>query len=70
MTLKFATKRNINGNRTYLAIDTEAKVFSREPQSWYCREETSDFFAEITLKDLRKLLAKVKAAGYTEIEAL
>ena len=65
MFLEFATKRDINGNRYYLGIDTEKKQFSRERGRWYSRE---DLTAEITRKDRRKLIETLEAENYTEIE--
>lgn len=62
MILKFATKRDINGNRYYLAIDTENKTFSRLPRHWFCRED----FIEVTKTDKRRLIETLKKDGYTE----
>lgn len=67
MFLEFATKRDRNGNRYYLGIDTEKKIFSRERGRWYSRE---DLTAEITRKDRRKLIEALEADGFKEIEYL
>lgn len=62
MILKFATKRNQNGNRKYIAIDTNKSEYARQPQSWYCKED----IIEISLKDLHKLLQACKENNFTE----
>lgn len=64
MIMKFATKRNVNGNRHYLIFDTEAKQYAMESSRWFCRED----FAEIGLKDLHKLMEVVKSEGYMEVD--
>nr|DAF24645.1 MAG TPA: hypothetical protein [Caudoviricetes sp.] len=64
MKLEFATKRDINGNRYYLGIDTDNKTFSRERGKWYSREDIT----EITKTDRRKMIDQLTAAGFTEIE--
>ena len=64
MILKFATKRNVNGNRKYLVFDTEAKQYARESSHWFCRED----FVEVGVKDLRKLTETVRDEGYMEVD--
>lgn len=64
MILKFATKRNVNGNRNYLVFDTESKQFARESSHWFCRED----FVEVGLMDLRKLTQMCKDFNYTEVD--
>ena len=64
MKLEFATKRDINGNRYYLGIDTDNKTFSRERGKWYSREDIT----EIGKNDRRKMIKQLTAAGFTEIE--
>lgn len=66
MILKFATKRDRNGNRYYLGIDTKNKVYAVTSSHWYSRED----FTEVTKKDRRKLIESVKAEGYTEIYSI
>ena len=61
--LEFATKRDNNGNRYYLGIDTEKKTFSRERSHWYSREDIT----EISKKDRRKMIDQLEAANYTEV---
>lgn len=63
MKLEFATKRDANGNRYYLGIDTENKTFSRERGKWYSREDIT----EITKADRRKLIDQLQTAGFDEV---
>lgn len=62
MVLEFATKRNPNGYRKYLGINTEKKTFSRERGRWYCRED----LVEISSTDRKKLIATLENNGFTE----
>lgn len=64
MILKFASKRNQNGNRKYIAIDTNKSEYARQPQSWFCRED----IIEISFKDFRKLLQACKDNNFLEVE--
>ena len=64
MILEYATKRNASGNRSYLGIDTEKKVFSRERGYWFCREDV----IEISKADRIRLIEKLEKESYTEIE--
>lgn len=66
MVLEFATKRDQNGNRYYLGIDTEKKSFSRERGRWYSREDIT----EITKADRRKIIEQLEHAGFTETEKI
>lgn len=63
MKLEFATKRDVNGDRYYLGIDTETKVFSTQRGHWYCREEV----VEVTQKDRKKLIDNLERSGYHKI---
>lgn len=64
MILKFATKRDKNGNRYFLAIDTDKKIFSRESAHWYSREDIT----EVSKTDRRKMIDQAEAANYTEVD--
>lgn len=64
MILKFATKRDCNGNRYYLGIDTKSKVYAVTPSHWYSREDIT----EVTQRDRRKLIEAVKADGYKAVD--
>lgn len=66
MILKFATKRDVNGNRYYLGVDTENKTFARERSHWYSREDIS----EISKTDRRKMIDQLENEGYNEIDRI
>lgn len=66
MLLKFATKRNTNGNRLYIAIDTENKTYSLMPRSWLCKGD----FVEITRTALKQIEDKAKLDNYTYVGSL
>ena len=66
MVIKFATKRDRNGNRYYLGIDTEKKVYALTSSHWYSRED----FTEVTKRDRRKLIEAVRADGYKEVDSI
>lgn len=63
MIIKFATKRNTNGNRTYLGIDTTTCEYARQPHNWYCRDE----IIEVSYKDLHKILQSCIDSSYKEV---
>lgn len=56
MVLEFATKRDRNGNRYYLGIDTDKKVYSLERGHWYTRDDIT----EISKKDRHKLIEQIE----------
>lgn len=64
MILEFATKRDINGNRRYLAVDTEKRVFATDSRRWYSRED----FAQITATDRRRMIDKLETAGFSRVD--
>lgn len=58
MIIEFKTPRNTCGHRDYLKLDTDKKTYCREPH----------FVAEgvqVTRKELREVLEKAIADGYT-----
>lgn len=64
----FTTKRNINGNRHYLAIDEASKVYSVNPSSWY---STNDYnVIEVSKKHLNRLIDFYKTIGYSPVDTL
>ena len=63
MLLEFSTKRDRNGNRYYLGIDTESKTFSRERGKRYGRDDV----IEIGKRDRRKLIDELEADNFTEV---
>lgn len=64
MVLEFATKRDKNGNRYYLGIDTEKKIFSRIRGKWYSRAD----IIQITKTERRAIIERATEAGYIEKE--
>ena len=64
MTLKFATKRDRNGNRYYRIVNTDQKQYSKQPSHWFCRED----FIEVSKNDLHRLETFLDDSGYTEID--
>lgn len=58
--LRFCTKRDMNGNRKYLIINTDDKKFTLS----YDRIFSESDFIEIKSKDRDKLCQQLKAAGY------
>lgn len=66
MILEFATKRDRNGNRYYLGINTDKNTFSRERGKWYSREDIT----EIGKSDRRKMIDQLTAAGFVETDYL
>lgn len=59
MILEFKTKRNANGHRHYLRIDTDKKEYSN-----FCRKMTVEGI-EIKANDMRDLGVMVRTSGYT-----
>lgn len=66
MLIKFATKRNTNGHRYYIAIDTDRKTYSQNPASILYKGD----FVEITKAALHDIKQQAVKDGYTPIEAL
>ena len=64
MLVRLATKRDTSGNRYYLIIDHNKKVYSRQPAHWLYRED----FIEISKKDERKYVNILNENNYKEIE--
>ena len=60
MILEFMTKRNTNGHRNYLAIDTGAMAYSRQ-----CRYMVMDGI-EVSAKAYKELVEKCVRNEYTE----
>ena len=59
MLLKFATKRNTNGHRHYLLIDTDKKHYSTQDR-WWVRSE----FVEVKKSEYNELIAQASEDGY------
>lgn len=63
--LLFSTKRDINGNRYYLAIDHERKEYTREPR-YFHKED----FVEIGKRDRAKIIEALDKDGFKEVDTL
>lgn len=61
MITKYATKRDINGNRYTLIVNTESKTFQRS----YNPFDYSDYIT-IGKRDRNKLIDQLTSEGYTE----
>lgn len=66
MEIRFATKRDINGNRIYLGIDTAAREYARMPHGFLCKGD----FVEVTRKELHQLLQKCIDDEYMEVTSM
>lgn len=62
MILKFMTKRNVNGHRSFLNIDTDARRLSYSCDSMIPESER----VEVTAKAMRTLRDECKAAGFID----
>lgn len=62
MKMEFKTKTNANGHGYYLCIDTNAKTFSRVPDSWVSKDVPT-----VSKQDLQTLKAQAIADGYKEV---
>ena len=49
-----------------IAIDTENKIYSKQPSSWMCKGD----FTEITKTALRQIEDKAKSDNYTYVNSL
>ena len=64
MTISFATKRNTNGNRAILIIDSDAKTYATSAARWYCNDD----YIEVSRRDLIAQRNLAINAGYKQIE--
>lgn len=64
MLVRLATKRDTSGNRYYLIIDHEKKIYSQQPAHWFNRDD----YIEITKKDFRKYKDFLQTFYYKEVE--
>lgn len=64
MILKFATKRDINGNRKPLFIDTDKKIYACQSAMWYCREEIT----EIKAHDRARMINDLNNNGFIKVD--
>ena len=66
MLVRYCTRRDTNGNRYYLIIDHDNKVYSRQPAGFF---HISDY-TQIAKRDLRRNLDFLKTFLYKEVDAL
>lgn len=65
MILRFATKRDVNGNRLYLIVDTDKKEYSRHNSKWFHRDD----FIQVGKQDMVKILYETAGNGeYEEVD--
>lgn len=55
MIIRFCTKRNVNGHRKYLIIDTNNKSYNDTCVRWFSQSD----FVEVSASDLKKLKNQV-----------
>ena len=63
MIIKYTTKRDINGNRKTLIVNTEAQTYRRD---YNTSRDYSDYIT-ISVKDRNKIMQQLDEAGYTSI---
>jgi hypothetical protein len=61
MILEFRTERDRNGNALYLAIDTEAKIYSTNCKTWISTD-----FPILRRNDRKMLIALLEMEGFTQ----
>lgn len=66
MILKFATRRDNNGNTYFIVLDTDNKTYSENTSGFYHKE---DFF-QITRRERRAIKEKARAEGYKEVDSI
>ncbi len=64
MIIKFATKRDRNGNRYYLILDTERKQFSETASGFYHKDD----YIEVTKRERRSLEIRALTDDYKEVD--
>lgn len=64
MIIRYACKRNPNGNRSLIIVDHEKKIYSRTAAHWFCRDD----FIEISKTDRDKLITWLNIAGFAEVD--
>lgn len=64
MILKFTTKRDINGNRKPLFIDTDKKIYACQSVMWYCMENVT----EIKVHDRARMIDDLNNNGFIKVD--
>lgn len=65
MLIRLSTKRDTSGNRYYIIVDHDKKIYSRQPAHWYNKED----YIEISKTDARKYIEFIESANYKETDA-
>lgn len=62
MIIRYKTKRDINGNRYYLTVDTDKKTYIKDYNLW-----GKDTDIEITKKQRREIIEQLENDDFKEI---
>ena len=62
MLVRIATKRDHSGNRYYIIVDHEKKIYSKQPAHWFCKDD----YIEVTKKDYHKYIDFLQTFSYKE----
>ena len=66
MILKFATKRDTNGNRLFLGFDNVKCIYALESASWYSVEDVTI----VTRKERQKLIEACEKEGFKRVDTI
>lgn len=66
MKVIYTTKRDINGNCKYLAVDHARKEYATSPQGYIYRADV----IEVKAADLRKIRTAAESAKYKRVDTL
>ena len=64
MILKFATRRDTNGNTYFIVLDTDNKTYSENISGFYHKDD----YMQITRRERRAIKEKAKADGYKAVD--
>lgn len=62
MIIRYKTKRDVNGNRYYLTVDTDKKTYIKDYNLW-----GKDTDIEITKKQRREIIEQLENDDFKEI---
>lgn len=62
MIIRYKTKRDVNGNRYYLTVDTDKKTYIKDYNLW-----GKDTDIEITKKQRREIIEQLENDDFREI---
>ena len=66
MIIKFSTKRDRNGNRYYLILDTDKKQYSKTASGFYHKDD----YIEVTKREKHSLEIRALADDYKEVDSI